>query len=113
MIDLPPWMASFAIMLAWHACADFFQGGLSRAKRRLGSDGIVKAPMEWIPALVLHGALHGIGPGIVLGSLAAGVVECSAHVLVDFLKCEKFYGKWVDQGLHLACKGLWLALFYF
>ena len=34
------------------------------------------------------------------------------HWLIDFGKCEKWFGIHVDQGLHVACKVLWCVLIW-
>ena len=48
---------------------------------------------------------------VVTGIWWLGALEALAHALIDFGKCEGRYGIHVDQGLHVACKIVWLAIF--
>jgi hypothetical protein len=47
---------------------------------------------------------------LVTGSAGLGLAEAASHGLIDWLKCRGRLSFTADQLLHLACKGLWLAL---
>jgi hypothetical protein len=95
----------FLYLLIWHLVADslFQPPVLSGGKRKSGSAGIT--------LLGLHGLIHGIGTGLILGSIWAALAETLAHALVDRGKCRKHYGLIPDQCAHLACLCFWLFLF--
>jgi GNAT superfamily N-acetyltransferase len=103
---------ALARMAIGHALADGLQGELSGLKRRRGPDGATKKLQHWLPYLALHSAAHGLGVGWALGSVWAALAEALCHGLIDFGKCERVYGAWVDQALHLGCKIAWLAIFF-
>lgn len=105
------------LLLLGHCLADFFQGGLSKAKRRQpmlkdGVPGPIKPASQWLPWLALHGLLHGAATGLALMSWEACACEAISHALIDWGKCEGKYGTAVDQTLHIGCKVAWLAIFF-
>jgi hypothetical protein len=93
---------TFLLLLAWHLVADvpLQPSSLAVAKRRPGLAGVV--------TLVLHGLVHGLGTGLILGSAWAVLAETTAHSLVDRGKCRGYYGVVPDQCAHLACLACWL-----
>lgn len=106
-------------LLCGHALADYALQSpwMAQAKSRH-----VPAPEAYSPALhgprqviwpyVLgsHSLIHGLMVFLATGSVALGVCETACHWLIDFGKCERWYGIHVDQWLHLACKLAWLGL---
>ena len=107
-------LAFTGIMLFWllvgHALADYpLQGAfLSQAKRK----GAVKE-MPWQLALAVHSLIHGAFVALVTGSVLLGTFETVAHAVIDYQKCQKRIGMWMDQALHVACKLLWIGLILF
>jgi hypothetical protein len=97
----------FALMLGWHALADYpLQGDfLATAKNHttdIGKD-------LWIWALPSHGLIHGAGVAVLTGSVWLGLAETLAHIAIDRAKCEGWISFSVDQALHIGCKVIWLS----
>ncbi len=109
-------MNQLFLLLCAHALADFpLQGEfIAKAKNRHTPAFNVPAgqrPMKvWLHALTAHSLIHGGFVYLITGSVAIGVAEVIAHWLIDFGKCENWYGIHADQGLHIACKFAWWGL---
>ena len=97
-----------AYLLVWHAIADYpLQGDfLAKAKNRMAA--IPGVP--WQQALGAHALIHAGGVAVITGSLWLGLAEFIAHALIDDAKCRGRIGFNTDQGMHVACKLLWVAL---
>lgn len=106
------WEVFFWLMVG-HAIADF----------ALQSDWMVtfksrhnKVPPEysnrpdlvWVHVLTSHALLHGGAVALATGNVWLGVAETVAHWIIDFGKCENWFGFHTDQVLHIACKFVWL-----
>jgi len=64
----------------------------------------------WPYVLSAHALIHGGAVFLITGSVFLGIAETFSHWVIDFGKCEKWYGIHTDQLLHFGCKILW-ALF--
>ena len=64
----------------------------------------------WPYALTAHAVMHGAGVAAVTGSVEFGCAEAVCHWVIDFGKCENWYGIHLDQALHAACKILWWTM---
>lgn len=106
-------------LLAAHALMDFaLQTETIATCKCRDTDNPVAKSVPWYYWLSAHAVLHGAAVGAVarwfgfgwnpVAALAAA--ETVIHWLIDYGKCEKWYGIHVDQGLHVACKVLWFAL---
>lgn len=95
-------------LLAGHALCDYpLQGDfLARGKNRHAS--IPGVP--WYQCLLAHSLIHAGCVVLITGRLEVGVFELGAHFLIDFGKCEGWFGFNADQMLHAACKVAWLIL---
>ncbi len=68
----------------------------------------------WPYWLLAHGMVQGTGVSVVLlasgfGALWwLGAAEAIAHAVIDYARCEGRLSFSLDQGLHYACKALWL-----
>ncbi|MCS7269838.1 MAG: hypothetical protein NZ703_02035, partial [Gemmataceae bacterium] len=68
--------------------------------------------------LAAHALVHGAVVGLVFHMFGAGwtwvtllfLLESGAHALIDWGKCQGWYGIHIDQGLHLLCKCVWCSL---
>jgi hypothetical protein len=91
----------FFQLLVWHLAADVLlqPQALANAKRKPGLTGIAM--------LTLHGLIHGLGTGLILGSVWIGLAETGAHVFVDWGKCRMYYGLLLDQCAHLSGLACW------
>ena len=90
------------LLIACHFLCDYpLQGDyLARGK----ADG----PMRlW--HLIAHATIHGGAVSFVTGSVLLGVAETVAHALIDEAKTKNELTYAGDQGLHVACKFLWIA----
>lgn len=97
-----------ALMIVWHALADYpLQGDfLAKAKNRTAH--IPGVP--WYQALGAHAAIHAGGVGVITGSVWLGLAEFAAHFLIDDAKCKGRIGFNTDQALHMVCKLVWVAI---
>ncbi|MEL7490038.1 MAG: DUF3307 domain-containing protein [Pseudomonadota bacterium] len=98
-------------LLAGHAIADFAlqTRWMTAAKDHLSA--LNKAGQAvWPIALSAHGLIHGAAVSLATGSVTLGALETVSHMAIDFSKSAGRIGIYVDQGLHVACKGLWLGL---
>jgi len=66
---------------------------------------------HWFYWLIAHGLIQGGGVYWATGLPLLGLAESVAHTVIDFGKCEHYYGVHVDQGLHLLCKIVWALIF--
>jgi hypothetical protein len=66
--------------------------------------------VPWYYWLSAHTLVHGGAVFLITGSLTLGVLETVVHWLIDFGKCEGWFGIHVDQALHVGCKVLWCVL---
>ncbi|MCL2021868.1 MAG: DUF3307 domain-containing protein [Betaproteobacteria bacterium] len=93
----------FLALLLWHLIADFLLQPqvMADGKRKRGATGIA--------ILAVHGFIHGVGTGLILGSFWAALLETGAHATVDWGKCRGYYDLLADQCVHLLCLGCWVV----
>ena len=102
-------------MLVGHAVADFWaqSDALAQMKNRNRPNTRVppgqKSQAVWPYALTAHALMHGAAVAGITGNVALGACETAAHWLIDFGKCENWYGIHADQALHGVCKVAWTA----
>lgn len=105
----------FFALVCGHAVADyalqsdFIAKGKNRHHTTTAPPGQKWQPV-WPLVLSAHGLIHGTAVYIVTGIWWLGQAETVAHCLIDFGKCEAKYGIYTDQGLHIACKVLWVLI---
>jgi hypothetical protein len=80
----------------------------NRINTRLLFNG--KPQVAWPYALTAHALMHGAAVAYLTQNVGLGLAETVAHWLIDFFKCEGWYGIHLDQALHLACKLLWFGI---
>lgn len=95
------------LLVFLHFVADFALQSEAMARGKCPGAG---GPVPWPWWLSAHGACHGLAVMLVTGSAGLGLAEAASHGLIDWLKCRGRLSFTADQLLHLACKGLWLAL---
>ena len=103
-------------MIFWlfvsHAICDFtFQTesmarGKNRHRKTEPPPGATYQP-SWGYWLTAHALIHGGGVALATGRIDLGIAESVCHWLIDFCKCENFYGIHTDQFLHCFCKIIW------
>lgn len=105
-------MITLFYLLVGHALCDYpLQGNyLANTKNRNGDYGRNKRHGVWLHSLTAHALIHGGAVALITGNVWLGVAETIAHGIIDFGKCEGWYGLHADQGMHVGCKVLWAAL---
>lgn len=101
-------MNQFLALLMGHAIADFALQSEWMAKHKSPEQSLAYVP--WYYVLGSHGLIHGAAVYVVTGNAWLGLAETVAHFLIDLGKCQHRYGIHADQGLHMACKILWVWL---
>lgn len=105
-------MSSLALMaialIGAHCLFDFAGQGdfMSKAKNRTAPIPTV----PWQTVLASHAAIHGAAVALITGIWWLFFAEAVIHFLTDDLKCRGKISFNVDQGIHLACKLVWLAI---
>ena len=103
-------------LLIGHALADFAlqSGEMARGKsRHYRPENVPPGQVVmtiWPYWLTSHALIHA---GIVWGLTERAdlaVAELILHWAIDFAKCENWTGLHLDQGLHVACKVVYVAL---
>ena len=108
----------FLKLLMGHALADFSLQSPDMAKgknRNRKPDLSVVPPGQkyqptWVYWLSSHALIHGLAVWVITGQASLAVAETVAHWLIDFGKCDNYYGIHLDQALHIACKLAWAYL---
>jgi hypothetical protein len=109
-------MKTLFLLLAAHAFADYvFQSDfMAKGKNRRTKPFNVppgQTPQAiWPYVLTSHALVHGALVYFATGNLYLGLAETACHWLIDFGKCENWYGIHVDQIAHIACKLAWWGL---
>lgn len=106
------------LLLAGHATADFAlqSDWMAKSKSRHSIsptyDPKLHGPLQtiWPYVLSSHALIHGAFVYLILGNIWLGLAETAAHFLIDFGKCERWFGIHTDQMAHIICKFIWLAI---
>ena len=94
----------FILLISSHFICDYVlqSDAIASGKNRL--IGPCKFGVDWRYWMTSHAVTHGVGVGIITGSIWLGVLEFLLHWAIDAGKCEKWYGLHTDQTLHFLCK---------
>lgn len=112
-------VALLFFLLAVHALMDFaLQSETMAICKCRNCDRPIARIVPWYYWLLAHCLLHGAAVGLVLRFfgfswntvMVFASAELAAHALIDYGKCQNWYGIHLDQGLHVACKLLWWGL---
>lgn len=100
----------FALMIG-HAIADFWaqSDALAKMKNRNRDNSAFCPPGQvpqpvWPYALTAHALIHAGVVWVITGFVWLAIAELIFHWIIDFGKCENWYGMKEDQGMHIACK---------
>jgi hypothetical protein len=97
----------FVLLAMGHFVGDFvLQNDRMAIEKCAGCD----KTLPWFWWLTAHAACQGLIVALITGVPLLGLAEWVLHWLIDWGKCNKRYNLGVDQGLHLACKVVWVAL---
>ncbi len=98
-------------LVAGHFIGDFpLQGDAIAVQKSRHTDNALALAVPWYYWLSAHAVTHGTAVLLITSRVDLAVAETMAHGLIDFAQCERWINLHVDQGLHLLCKVLWLAL---
>lgn len=100
-------MTTLLLLFVGHGVADYpLQGDLlARGKNH-------KAPLPGIPwwqCLIWHALIHAGAVGLITHSVWLGLAEFAVHCVIDYGKCDGWFGFNTDQALHVICKILWVV----
>lgn len=98
-----------------HAMGDFGlqSDWMARHKNRHVKENNVRSARReliWVQVMSSHCLIHAGAVALVTGSVVLGVFEFIAHWIIDFCKCEDWFGFHTDQILHMLCKVIWVLL---
>jgi len=102
------------LFLVGHALCDFVlqseaMGALKSRRKNLPAEHGPEFP-PWYLWLSAHSLTHGGAVYLITGSWCLGAVESIMHAVIDHLKCEGRTSILQDQGLHIACKLVYVLL---
>ncbi len=107
----------FFKLIIGHAIMDFWAQSDSVAKmKNRNRDPAQFAPpgqkpqKVWFYALTSHALMHGAAVWLITGSVILCIAETVSHWVIDFGKCENWYGIHEDQAAHIGCKIVWAYL---
>jgi hypothetical protein len=101
----------FFALLVGHAVCDYpLQAGPMATEKCRRSNTALQKSVPWYYWLTAHALIHGGAVFWITRSPFLGLAETVIHWLIDFGKCENWYGIHVDQALHVGCKVLWCVL---
>ena len=111
-------MSLYFDFLAGHAFADFvFQtDAMAKGKNRNRKPDMSVVPPgqtfqpTWFYWLTAHALVHGAIVGGISGRTDLAIAETICHWLIDFGKCESWYGIHIDQFLHILCKVVYIQV---
>lgn len=104
-------------LIIGHAIMDFWaqSDSLAKMKNRNRDSSAFCPPGQtpqvfWPYALTAHALMHGAAVWFITGNMYLGMAETVAHWLIDFGKCENWYGIHEDQIMHFLCKYFWALI---
>ncbi|MGJ8669651.1 MAG: DUF3307 domain-containing protein [Oceanococcus sp.] len=102
-------------LLVGHAVGDFGlqSDWMAKHKNRHVQEASAlssKPGLIWIEVLAAHSLIHAGAVALATGSILLGVLEFIAHWIIDYGKCEDWFGFHTDQGLHILSKFIWLGI---
>lgn len=95
------------MLVMGHFLGDFGLQSDRMAREKCPGQGVSLGWGWWITS---HAAIHGFLVGAICASPLLGACEWLAHLLIDVCKCQRRWGLAMDQGLHLACKLIWVGV---
>lgn len=94
------------LVVAHVICDLMLQGDLSRLKHPTTQ----ASGMPWQVAMLAHGMIQGSAVWYITGRFELCLLETAAHSTIDYFKCVGRINLEVDQGLHVLCKIVWIAI---
>ena len=101
-------MALFFQFLVGHALGDYvFQREImatSKSRHAKIYETAGRGFPPWYYWLISHALVHGGAVYLISGSALLGFIETVLHTIIDYSKCEHWFGLNTDQILHILCK---------
>ena len=97
-------------LLIGHAVADFALQSdvMAKGKNRHAFQAVFPGGQKHVPCwpfwLSAHALIHAGIVWLVTGRIECAIAELLLHWMIDFGKCDNWYGPHVDQALHVLCK---------
>mgnify|MGYP002414098749 CR=1 FL=1 len=109
--------ATFFLLLCGHVVADFAMQTewVATNKNRhvrdvMSAENQVKTQVIWPHLMTAHALHHGLFVFLITGHLTLGIAETVVHWIIDFGKCEGWFGFHTDQALHILSKVAWIGV---
>ena len=90
-----------------HFVCDFVLQTDRMAREKIAGSDVT---LNWRWWLTAHAATHGLAVALLTGVAVLGLAEMVLHAIIDWCKGRFRFSLALDQGLHLACKLLWVVL---
>ncbi|WP_371411161.1 DUF3307 domain-containing protein [Synechococcus sp. UW140] len=90
-----------------HFVCDFVLQTDRMAREKIAGSDVT---LNWRWWLISHAATHGLAVALLTGVPRLGLAEMVLHAIIDWCKGRFRFSLALDQGLHLACKLLWVVL---
>ena len=104
-------------MIIGHAIADFVlqPDAMGFGKNRNNDAQRTKGALfpHWYYWMTSHALVHSGAVYILTGNIFIASIELILHWMIDFSKCEGWFGVDMDQLLHIVCKIFYCALVYY
>ncbi len=104
----------FFLFLCGHALADYALQNewIATNKNRhfrdtLSAEAQKNMQVIWPHLLTAHSLHHGLLVYLISQNITLGVAETVVHWMIDFAKCERWFGFHTDQALHILSKVVW------
>ena len=106
-------------LLAGHALADYaLQTEPMAVCKCRRAEHPLQATVPWFYWLTAHALIHGATIGFLVrwfgfdwnAAVGLGLAEMTAHWVIDYAKCNRFFGIHIDQALHALCKIAWFVV---
>jgi Protein of unknown function (DUF3307) len=97
-------------LIGAHCFFDYAGQGDFMSKAKNSTVPIPGVP--WQTILAAHCAIHGAAVALITGIWWLFLLEAVAHWITDNAKCQNKISFNVDQVIHLACKALWLSIWW-
>jgi len=112
MMDVLMFFRSWMILIFSHAISDMALQheyiGKYKARRTKCIDPLTGIQITvWPFVLSAHALINGALVYFITESVILGLAESLAHLIIDFVSCERWINLLQDQILHILCKGIW------
>jgi hypothetical protein len=101
-------------LIVAHAILDFpLQGDAVAINKNPNAKTDLQKAVPWYYWMGSHALAHGGAVAFITGSVLLGLAETVCHFIIDYFKCNRKYSIHGDQILHIVCKLVWVAIWFF